>query len=282
VNPRQVQTLIGLGVLIAVLLVVLVAVLVIGGGDETAAPTSLPTTTSTSEPTSTTSSSSTTTSTSSTTTSSTTTTSTTTTSTSTTTTLPLGACAGPGAGPLPGDATIAVDVMGEFDGDGADDRFLVYRDSEGTYWARMELSYGYSTAAPDPTPGPGVINAKSVDLGGPAELAIAESIASPSSRVATFYALYGCSLDAVRQGGGTLAQFPLRGSGMELAGVTCRADGINVTRAASADGTVWEVSSIAYDWDPVIGELISGMGAAAILHSPEDDAVIMSQADWNC
>lgn len=278
-TPRQVQILIGLGVLIAVLLVVLVAVLVIGGGDETAAPTSLPTTTSTSEPTSTTSTSSSTTSSTSPTTSSTTSTSTTTT---TTTTLPPGACAGPGAGPLPVGATVAVEVMGDFDGDGADDRFLVYEDSGGTYWARMELSYGYAAVAPDPTPGPGVINAKSVDLGGPGELAIAESIASPSSRLATFYALYDCGLDAVRQSDGPLAQFPLRGSGLELAGITCRADGISVTRAASTDGTVWEVSTLDYSWDPVVGELVSSMGAAAILHSPEDDAAILSQADWNC
>jgi hypothetical protein len=275
-SQRQVQVLIGLAVVIAVLLVVLIAVMVIGWEDETAAPTSLPTTTA--APTTTTSAV-TTTSTSTTTSS----TSTTTTSTSTsTTTLPAGACAGAGAGPLPGGATVAVEVAGDFDGDGAVDRFLVYEDGGGHYRARVELSYGYSSVAPDLVPGPGVINAKAVNLGGERELAIAESIASPSSRLAGFYALDGCDLEAVRLSDDTLAQFPLRGSGMALAGVTCNADGINVTSAEDIGGGDWEASSIVYFWDPDAAAFTSGMGAAAVLHSPDDDDIIMGHADWNC
>ena len=276
-TQRQVQILIGLAVVVAVLLVTLIAVMVIGWGDEEAAPTSVPTTTS--APTSTTSVATTT---STSTTTSSTSTSTTSTSTSTTTTLPASACPGMGAGPLPGGATVAVEVMGDFDGDGAEDRFLVYEDGGGHYRARVELSYGYSSVAPDLVPGPGVINAKAVNLGGERDLAIAESIASASSRLAGFYALDGCDLEAARLADDTLAQFPLRGSGMALAGVTCNPDGINVTSAEDIGGGDWEASSIVYFWDPDAVAFTSGMGAAAVLHSPDDDDIIIGHADWNC
>jgi len=179
-------------------------------------------------------------------------------------------------------STIAVDVWGDFDGDGADDRFLVYNDSGGTYWARVELSYGFAAVAPDPQPGPGVINAKAVDLGGGAELAVAESLGSPSSRLATFYALYGCDLAAATRDTADIAQFPLRGSGMELAGITCLADGIDVTGARNTGGSEWEVSTMFYQWVPGIGVFQGSMGATAILHSPADDAAIQSHADWGC
>jgi hypothetical protein len=276
-TQRQVQILIGLAVVVAVLLVALIAVMVIGWGDQEAAPTTLPTTTSAS-----TSTTSVATTTSTSTTTSSTSTSTTSTSTTTTTTLPAGACPGTGAGPLPGAATVAVEVMGDFDGDGAGDRFLVYEDGGGHYRARVELSYGYSSVAPDLVPGPGVINAKSVNLGGDRDLAIAESIASPSSRLASFWALRDCDLEAVRLDGDTLAQFPLRGSGMALAGVTCNPDGINVTSAEDRGGGDWAAASVVYFWDPDALAFSGGMGAAAILHSPEDDDIIMGHADWNC
>jgi hypothetical protein len=279
-TPRQVQVLIGLGTAIVVLLIVLVAVLVTGGGEGTASPTTEATTApSTTAATSTSTSASSTTTTTTTTSSTTTTTST---STTTTTTAPAVACPGSGAGPLPVGATIAVDVWGDFDGDGAADRFLVYSDSGGTYWARVELAYGYATVASDPQAGPGVINAKAVDLGGPADLAIAESLASPSSRLATFYAMYGCQLAPATRDTSEIAQFPLRGSGLGLAGITCTADGIEVTGASSTDGVTWQVFTTSYLWVPGIGEFQGTMGATAILHSPADDAAIESHADWNC
>jgi hypothetical protein len=280
-TPRRAQVLIGLGTAVAVLLVVLIVVLVMGNGGDTALP-ALPATTS-STVLETTAGASTATTEATTTSASTTTTSTpTTTSTSTTTTTAAVACPGPGAGVLPVGASIAVDVWGDFDGDGAADRFLVYNDSGGTYWARVELAYGYAAVAPDPQPGPGVINAKAVNLGGGADLAIAESLASPSSRLATFYALYGCDLAAAIRDGTEIAQFPLRGSGMELAGITCRADGIDVTGARNTGGSEWEVTTIFYQWVAGIGEFQGSLGAAAILTSPGDDAAIQSHADWNC
>jgi hypothetical protein len=180
-TPRQAQVLIGLGTAVVVLIVVLIVVLVMGDGGDAALPI-LPATTSSTVP-ETTAATSTTTTATTTTSAATTTSASTTTSTSTTTTTAAVACPGPGAGALPVGATIAIDVWGDFDGDGAADRFLVYNDSGGTYWARVELAYGYATVAPEPQPGPGVINAKAVDLGGGADLAIAESLASPSSRL---------------------------------------------------------------------------------------------------
>ena len=277
---RQAQVLIGLGVAVAALLVALVAVLVArgnnGGTAATTAMTTLPLDTSSTEPAPTTTAAATT--------GVVTTTSpaTTTTAGSTTTSTSAVACPGSGAGPLPVGSTIAVDVWSNFDGEGPDDRFLVYSDGGGTYWARVELSYGYASVAPEPQPGPGVINAKAVDLGGGADLAIAESLASPSSRLATFYFLYGCNLAAAVRDTTEIAEFPLRGSGMELAGISCSADGINVTTARNTGGDTWEVSSVFYQWAAGIGEFQGTLGMANILYSPGDDAAIQSAADWNC
>jgi hypothetical protein len=279
-TPRQVQVLIGLGTGVAVLLVVLIVVLVVGEDGDSALST-VPAGTS-SPAVETTAGSSTTTTAATTTSAATSTTAAATTSTSSPTTTAAVACPGPGAGVLPVGATIAVDVWGDFDGDGAADRFLVYGDSGGTYWARVELAYGYAAVAADPQPGPGVINAKAVDLGGSADLAIAESLASPSSRLATFYAMYGCDLAAATRDATEIAQFPLRGSGMEVAGITCLADGIEVTGARNTGGSEWEVSTIFYQWVPGVGEFQGSPGATAILTSPADDDAIQSHADWNC
>lgn len=127
-----------------------------------------------------------------------------------------------------------------------------------------------------------MINAKAVDLGGPFELAIAESLASPTAREATFYALYGCNLAAAARDSTEIARFPQRGSAMELAGITCVGDGINVTGARNTGGSQWEVSTVFYLWVPGIGEFQGSLGAAAILTSPADDAAIQSHADWDC
>lgn len=266
----QAQVLIGLGTAVAVLLVVLVAVVLLGGGEDAAAPTTAATTTSAEASSTTVETTTTAVTTSSTTTS------------STTTTAAPGACAGPGAGPMPAGATVAVEVPGDFDGEDGIDRFLVYRDSGGTYWARVELSYGYAAVAPDPQPGPGVIDAKAVNLGGGADLAIAESMASPAERLATFYAMYGCTLAAAARDTTEIAQFPLRGAGLDLAGITCGEDGFNVTRARNLGGSNWEASSVFFLWVPGIGEFQGQLGAAAILTSPDDNDIIQSHADWDC
>jgi hypothetical protein len=94
--------------------------------------------------------------------------------------------------------------------------------------------------------------------------------------------LYGCDLSAATRDGAAIAQFPLRGSGMELAGITCLADGINVTGARNTGGNEWEVTTMFYLWAAGIGEFQGSLGAASILTSPGDDAAIQSHADWNC
>jgi hypothetical protein len=121
-----------------------------------------------------------------------------------------------------------------------------------------------------------------VDLGGGAGPAIAESPASPSSGLATFYATYGCDLAAAARGATEIALFPLRGSGLELAGITGLADGIEATGARHTGGSEWEVSTFFYQWVPGLGEFQGSLGAAAIMTSPVDDDAIQSPADGNC
>jgi hypothetical protein len=64
--------------------------------------------------------------------------------------------------------------VGDFEGDGAEDRVLVYDDAGGVCRARVEVSYGYAARAVDPVAGAAVINVKRVNLGGLADLGIAE------------------------------------------------------------------------------------------------------------
>ena len=278
-TPRRAQILIGLGVLVAVLLVVLVVALIIGWEDPVAAPTSLPTTTSTAEPTTTSSSSSTTTSSTSTTTSSTTTTSTSTTTT-TTTTLPPGACAGSGAGPLPAGAAIEDEVGGDFDGDGVGDRLLVYRDATGGRWVRMELSYGHT--ADVAVASPGDVRIQAVNFGGHGDLAIIDQVRVMPIRSVSLYHLAACSFGVVSLRGGGVADFDVGRDEGGLRGVTCTDDGIVVTGGERLSPVEYEVHSLTYFWDPVAGEFVAGMGAAAILHSPEDDAEIGRHGEFNC
>jgi hypothetical protein len=182
-------------------------------------------------------------------------------------------------GPLPDDAIVLAELTGDFDGDGAQDRFLVFEDSHGTRWARVELAYGYADLGTAPASD---LNVKRVNLGGPADLVAMDHLLSSPDRMASFYQLLDCRLVHVYLSEGRPAQFVLRHSESELAGVTCTADGINVTEASTTDGTLWEVGSVIYLWDPVTGQLQSSMAAAAILRSPEDDAAIQSYGDWNC
>jgi hypothetical protein len=201
----------------------------------------------------------------------------------TTTTLPPGACVGAGAGLLPGGATIAVEGVGDFDGDGNEDRFLVYSDAPFTWWSRVELSYGYAAVAPDSSCYE-VAGLRSVDLGGPAQLAVVESVDSMGLRRAAFYALHECSLDVVRQEDGTAGCFLLRDGPLAKRGITCREDGIEVTTATSADGINWQASTSILYWDPLVGRFLPDpvIGFVLSLHSPEDDAVIGSYAAWDC
>ena len=280
-TPRQVQILIGVGVFVAVLLTVLVVALVVGWEDPVAAPTSLPASTSSSEPTSTTSPLSTTTSTSSTTTSSTTSTSTSTsTSTTTTTTLPPGACLTSGAGPIPAGSTVEEEAAGDFDGDGAEDRFLIYEPGGMVDLVfRVELSYGWAEEVGFFLD---VIDLKVLNLGGPVGLAVVVT-RDHGGNHARFIVLERCGLDQAGLDNGDDAVFWLEDTSEWKAGVTCTAYGISVTQAENIGGGDWEASSFSYTWNPdaLLFEE-TGMGVALILHSPEDDAAIQSAADWDC
>lgn len=173
-------------------------------------------------------------------------------------------------------------VAGDFDGDGAEDRFLVYEDADGAFRARVELSYGYAAEGADPFRGLAVTDVVAVDLGGPGQLVMTESPVTSSARLVTLYALRGCDLEVVQIGDGSPPGFLLRNSWVHLSGVTCAADGITVTDAESIGGDDWRISTVTYFWDGDTGTLTAGMGATAILHSPDDDEAIQSAADWNC
>jgi len=175
---------------------------------------------------------------------------------------------------------VAAEVSGDFDGDGAQDRFLVYEDSRGTHWARVELSYGYAQSGSAPE---SEFNVRTVNLGGPADLVAMDHLSGAPDRTATFQGLHECDLQHVHMPGGRIAQLLLRSSGTEKAGVTCTASGIIRTEAHQQSGGVWQASSVTYTWNPDAHLFEAAMGAAiVVLHSPEDDAEIESYADWDC
>ncbi len=191
------------------------------------------------------------------------------------------ACPGVGVGPIPTGAAEVTPLAGDFDGDGTQDRFVTYVDSGGLAWARVELSYGYATQVRVPGT-TGVIDSRVNNFGAPGDIGITLSIGSPSTRVARFYAMYGCSLDLVTKGSGDVAEFSIGNLAMYKSGVTCTSAGLAATEASDIGGSQWEVSSVTYLWVPGLGELQGSMGASAIFTSPADDDVINGAAQFNC
>lgn len=270
-TPRQVQILTVLGVAAAVLIAVLVTVLVVGWGDPEAAPTSPAAPATTSTPSPTTAPTSTTTSTPTTTSSS--ATSTTRTTSTTTTTLPPVACPGPGVGTLPSDDHALASSTGDLDGDGAADRLLIHRSFSPTRFLAVELSYGFTAqtaVAPDQE-----MAVRSVNLGGPPDLALTERRYSATYREVIFYRFADCRLEAVRLGPEAIAAFDAGADEGGIGGVMCTADGILVTSGSHGDAG-YEVSSVTYRWDPETGEL------TAILDPVADHDEIYDQVGLDC
>lgn len=171
-------------------------------------------------------------------------------------------------------------MWGDFDGDGAQDRFLVYEDSLGTRWTRLELAYGY--AAPGSAPA-SEFNIKTVNLGGSADLVAMDHLSGAPDRIASFHGLHECDVWHAQLPGDGVAQLLLRSSGTEKAGITCTESGIIRTEAHQQSGGAWQASSVTYTWNPDAYRFETGLGAAiVVLHSPEDDAEIESYANWDC
>lgn len=293
-DERYARILVGLGSAIIVLLIAVIVVVLTGRDDDQQAvgttepptaggetTTSLETTTtSTLGETSTTAAGTTTATAVATTTSAPPTTSTSTTT--TTTTLPAGPCPGTPPAEMPPGATDVSQAFGDFDGDGVGDTFRVFRDPGGQWWARMEFPNGYATQVPSIT---GMIAEAwgTTDIGHTGDVAFGVvDVGASDERIGFFY-FDSCGVWPVYESGGELAQFPVGGSVTHVEGLTCRPDGVDVTQAAeTANPGEWSVSSVSYLWNPGTFELEAQLGAAALLHSPADDAAIYAHGDFNC
>jgi hypothetical protein len=214
-----------------------------------------------------------------------------TTSTSTTTTLPPGACTGPGAGPIPDDVIVVAEVMGDFNGSGVrDDRFVLLTGSSGGTRPRIELSYGYSVSQPTFTPRAWAGDARAVNLGGPADLAVVQ-IVFDLGRGAYLWVFQDCELRLVMEQDTHVMGFALVDGPGEKRGLTCQENGISLTEATSEDGITWLATSRTLIWDPATASLHEppwlGPGPGPItplrlMTSPENDAEIRSYAAFDC
>lgn len=222
---------------------------------------------------------------------STSTSSTSSTTSSTTTTLSPGACTGPGAGLIPADLTVVTEVMGDFDGSGAaDDRFMLMTGATGGTWPRVELSYGYSATRPTFTPKAWAGDARAVNLGGPADLAVVQ-IVFGHGRGAYLWSFHDCELHLLSEPDTFTMGFALVDMPREKRGIRCLEDRISVVQATTEDGITWWAGGYALLWDPVTATLRKppwfGPGpepltALVPLHSPEDDTLIQSYANFDC
>lgn len=142
------------------------------------------------------------------------------------------------------------------------------------------------------TPRGSLADARVVNLGGPADLVLTR-IDGPS---VWLWAFPECQPRRAT-GDSTplglrrhLVNYPLVSDPVEKPGFRCREDGVYVTAATSDDGVTWWATGLTLLWDPETATLnprpsYGGMGlvaAAVPLHSPEDDALTQSYADFDC
>jgi len=181
--------------------------------------------------------------------------------------------------------------MGDFDGNGVDDdRFSLVTHSVGGTLPWLDLSYGHSVYQPTFTPRAWAADARAVNLGGPADLAVVQ-IVFDFGRGAYLWAFSDCELHLVIEQDTHNMGFALQDTLGEKRGLTCLEDGIRLTEATSEDGVTWQVGGRRLLWDPTTATLHEppwfGPGAGPIqmaqyLHSPEDDDLIRSYADFDC
>jgi hypothetical protein len=273
VDARYTRILIVVGSVIAALLLVVVVVMLNGGGsgDGDAATTS-------------TSAGSTTTDGSATTTEGTATTSTseavTTTVTSpvTTTTPPPPSCEGLPSATTPDLGAPGVShVDGDFDGDGALDRLIMY-EALGTSWVQIRLSYGF--AAELEVFGPAeAYGATGFDA--PEDVGYGRVTSGASTEFVGFVYFAECDIHQATVDGVGVAEFGRGGGVTHLDGITCVTDGIVTRSATTSDGTTWEYTERRYRWVPGVGDFETVSSSVEMVTDPPGDHPIF-QASFDC
>lgn len=266
-DPRYTRILIVLGSVIAALLLVVVVVMLTGGDsdDGTAVSTSTTAATTTTEGATTTSMSE----------GSTTTVTPTTVAVTTTTTPP---CQGLPSATTPDLGSPGVShVSGDFDGDGALDRFIMY-EALGTWWVQIRLSHGY--AAELEVFGPAeAYGATTFDA--PEEVAYGRVTSGASTEFIGFFHFAECDIHQATVDGVGVAEFGRGGGVTHLDGITCLTDGITTRSATTSDGTNWEYTERRYQWVPGLGDFQTVSSSVEMVSNPSGDHP-MFQASLDC
>lgn len=210
-----------------------------------------------------------------------------TTSTSSTTAVPeggAGACA-VSEGPIPpaGAADVS-EVSADVDGDGAPDRVVAYRESDGNRRVAVELAAG-GTAAVDASEssidGPAPLSVLGgVDLGGDGQTVLAITSAGASVVVVGLFQFVECALARVSFEAGQPAELPVGGGVTHGDGLACTDESLVVLSATSADGETFTATETTYQVD---GNTLVELGAeSATLTRGGDDAELERYSTIDC
>jgi len=272
-DARYTRILIVVGSVIAALLLVVVVVMLTGGdsGDGEAA------TTSTSAGSTTTDGLATTTTVSATSTSEAVTTTVTPTTAAVTTTTAPPVCDGPSATTPDLGAPGVSHVDGDFDGDGAIDRLIMY-EALGASWVQIRLSYGF--AAELEVFGPAeAYGATGFDA--PEDVGYGRVTSGASTEFVGFFYFAECNIHQATVDGVGVAEFGRGGGVTHLDGITCVTDGIVTRSATTSDGTNWEYTERRYRWVPGLGDFETVSSSVEMVTDPPGDHP-MFQASFDC
>jgi hypothetical protein len=168
-------------------------------------------------------------------------------------------------------------VDGDFDGDGAIDRLIMY-EALGTSWVQIRLSYGF---------------AAEIEVFGPAEAYGATGFDAPedvgygrvtsgaSTEFVGFVYFAECDIEQATVDGVGVAEFGRGGGVTHLDRITCVEDGIITRSATTGDGTTWEYTERRYRWVPGLGDFETVSSSVEMVTDPPGDHP-MFQASFDC